>query len=109
MSEEDDELEGLTEEEKKKLKTNVKVVYDKDGNPLISLDEPVFPKKAMQFFPFSQLMDMKQGGMKKVMEEMRNRFAIPPNQHLPFERFDIFIIDLRKPKPEKDEDDCESE
>lgn len=104
MSEEDE----LTEEEKKKMECKAKIIFDVKGNPLICLDEPVMPKKVMQFFPFNALMEQKQNGMKHVIDEMRKRFAIPPNQMLPFDGFDIFIIDLRKPKKEE-EDDCESE
>jgi len=106
MSEEDE----LTEDEKfeKEHQSKAKIIHDKDGTPMICLDEPVMRKSVLKLFPFSNLMDMKtQDGMKKVMEELRNKFAVPPNQMMPFERFDIFIIDLRKPKEE--EDDCESE
>lgn len=98
----------FTEEEKKKLKLPKDVpLVELNGEVLINLDSPVFPRKVQKFFPFSQMMNNKQSQhFTKVLEELKKRAPIGQNI-IPF---DIFIIDIAGFKPKKEnEDDCESE
>lgn len=88
-------------EEKKEKEIPIVMI---DGIPCINLDTPGFPKAVKKFFPFSQIQGDKQKYFAKVLEELQKRNPISKN----IVPFDIFIVDLKPIKKEK-EDDCESE
>lgn len=96
-------MDEFTEEERKRLKLPKDIpLTEVNGETLITLDQPAFPKKIQRLFPFTQLMNQKQQHFAKVLEELNKRKPVGHNI-IPF---DIFIIEFDIIPDKEKEDDC---
>lgn len=91
----------MAENTKRKREKEVQIVFDKNGDPLINLDEPIVikAKSPQNFFPFTNLMQSKEPFFLKVLEELKKNKRVP-NHLIPF---DIFVVDIVRIDEEKEE------